>query len=212
MHSVQFLNHIIENNHLWAYLVILLGLIFEGEIVLLATGVFSRLGALDFTTSLIFIFAGSFVKTIACYYIGFYISKKYSDSTFLKYVNKKILCIMPNFKTKPFFSIFISKFIMGLNYFTLIFSGFNRISLKTYFKAEIISTIIWAPSLLLIGYFFGETALGFSKEMWRFSFISILLILAFVFFDKLVANMFTMMKFVKNGFKNDHSCIDHCEK
>ena len=57
MHTVNFLNQIVASHEAWAYFVIFLGLIFEGEVVVIFAGVLSNLGALHFAMALSFILA-----------------------------------------------------------------------------------------------------------------------------------------------------------
>ncbi len=199
MHTVQILNHLVGEHQVLAYLVIFLGLIFEGEVVVITTGVLSYIGALNFWVSLIFILAGGMVKTFSFYYLGGFLHERYSQHGFFKYLEKRVLYFMPRFKQKPFWSIFISKFINGVNYLIIIFSGYNKINFKTYLKAEVFSTIIWAPLLLSLGYFFSQTALSYSKEITRFSLAILMLLVVFLFFDKLVATLYRVVEYLKNG-------------
>ena len=199
MHTVQVLNHLVENNHLLAYLVIFVGLIFEGEIVVIAAGVLSYLGALDFSTSLLFILAGGFTKTFSVYYFGKFLGEKYSQHKILKYLERRVLYFMPRFRQKPFWSIFISKFIMSVNFSIIAFSGWQKVNFRTFLKAEIISTLIWAPLLLSLGFFFSQTALAYSEEISRFSIAIFVLLLIFLLFDKLMANFYRVFEYFKNG-------------
>ena len=199
MHTVKLLTTLIEHHAVLAYGIIFLGLIFEGEVVVIATGVLAYLGALDFWLALIFIFAGSFVKTFVLYYIGERINEKFGYNKFFKYIEKRVFYFMPRFKEKPFWSIFLSKFIMGTNYIVMLFSGYNKISLKTYIKAEIIATIIWAPALLSLGFFFSQTAISISKEISKFSFVIFILIAVFLLFDKIASSFYRMFQYLKDS-------------
>lgn len=205
MNTVQVLNHIVENNHLLAYLVIFVGLIFEGEIIVIAAGVLSYLGALDFGTALFFILAGGITKTFGVYYLGEFVYKKYNHLNILKYLEKRVLYFLPRFKEKPFWSIFTSKFIIGVNFWVILFSGFHKISYRTFLKAEIISTIIWAPALFSLGFFFSQTALAFSKEINKFSLVILAFLIIFLLFDKLVANLYRLFEYFKNGGSNGNN-------
>lgn len=199
MHVASILNNIVEHHQILAYIVIFLGLIFEGEIVLISAGILAHLGALDFNTTLFFVLIGGLTKTFLFYYLGEFIYKKWNHTNFMKYIEEKVFDFMPNFDRKPFWSIFISKFIMGVNYLVIIFSGYKKINYKTYLKAEFLSTIIWAPLLLYLGYFFSYTALSITKEISRFSLVIIVLIIGFIFFDKLLAFTYQMFeKFYDN--------------
>lgn len=199
MHTVQILNHLVQNNQVLAYLVIFLGLIFEGEVVVITTGVLAYLGALNFWVALVFILAGGITKTFCCYYLGTLLYKKYNYNKIFHYIEKRVLFFMPRFKAKPFWSIFISKFINGVNYLVIIFSGYIKVNFKTYLKAELLSTIIWAPLLLSIGFFFSQTALSLSKEIGRFSLFVLLFLAVFLLFDKLVATFYRIFEYLKNN-------------
>jgi len=203
MYTVKFLTTLVENHQVLAYVVIFLGLIFEGEVIVITTGVLCYLGALDFTLSLILIFTGSFVKTFTLYYIGEVVNKKYSDSKFFKYIERRVFYFMPRFKQKPFWSIFLSKFIMGTNYLVILFSGYNKINLKTFIKAEALSTVIWAPVLLSLGFFFSQTAISISKEIGKFSLIIFVLVIVFLLFDKIMSSLYTFYEYFKNGINGN---------
>jgi membrane-associated protein len=186
MYTVHALSHLVEHNQTWAYLVIFFGLIFEGEVVVITAGVLAQLGALNFWAALIFVLLGGFTKTITLYYLGGVLHKKHNDKKLFQYFEKRIKTFMPRFEQKPFWSIFIAKFIMGVDYIVMIFAGYKKINFKTYLKAEVSSIIIWAPLLLSLGYFFSYTAIRISREIWKFSLIVLLLVIGFIIFDKLV--------------------------
>ncbi|MEK7219283.1 MAG: VTT domain-containing protein [Patescibacteria group bacterium] len=186
MDTVNLLRNLIENYQGLVYFFIFLGLIVEGEFILLATGILFHLGALNVYYTLFFIILGLSSKTLLGYYIGSILRVKWEHTRFLKYLEKRVLSVMPHFKRKPFWSIFISKFIIGINNIVIIFAGYQKIFFKKYLKAEFCSTIIWAPALIWIGYFFSYTALHISREIWRFSVTVMVLTILFMLFDRLV--------------------------
>lgn len=186
MHTIEVLNQLVENNQVLAYSILFFGLIFEGEIILISAGILSHLGALDFTTALIFIFLGGIFKTFLGYRIGEFLHKKFNHAKLFNFLERKVLSVIPRFRERPFWSIFFSKFIMGMNYFVIIFSGYEKIDFKKYLKAEIIATLIWAPLLLSIGYFFSYTALRISGEVSRFFIIVLVFTLAFILLARII--------------------------
>ena len=194
MHTVKFLTILVEHHQVLAYVLIFIGLIFEGEVVLISTGILSHLGALNVWFALFFILSGGLLKTILGYYLGVLIHKKWNKTKFLEYIEKRVLNIMPHFNQKPFWSIFISKFIFGVNHMVIIFSGYEKINYKKYLTAEISATIIWAPLLLILGYFFSYTALHVSKEIWRFSLVILILMILFFLFDKLIGWIYEIIE------------------
>lgn len=194
MHTVNLLIRLVEHHQILAYGIIYFGLIFEGEFFLISTGILVHLGALNFWFSLFFILLGGLSKTFIGYALGEFLFKKFNYHKFFKYIQKRVYNILPKFKTKPFWSIFISKFIIGANNIVIIFSGYEKIDYKKFLKAEISATVIWAPFLLSLGYFFSYTALHVSREIWKFLIVVLILYIIFVLFDKLVSWLFELFE------------------
>lgn len=186
MHTVNFLISLVEAHHIIALGVIYLGIFLEGEFFLISAGILAHLGALDLWFVLIFVLLGAFSKTLIGYALGEFLYKTFNHHRFFKYIQKRVYLIFPNFKAKPFWSIFISKFIAGINNFVIVFSGYEKIDYKKFLKAEIFSTIIWAPLMLFLGYIFSFTALHISQEVGKFTIIILALYVMFMLFDKLV--------------------------
>lgn len=193
MHTVNILTLAIENNLALAYFLIFFATIFEGEIVAIAAGIFVLLGALNFWVALLMIFGGGMIKTFLGYFLGKLLHRKFNNNKFFQYIEKKVLNIMPHFEQKPFWSIFISKFIM-MNHLVILFAGYKNINFQKYLKAEISSTLFWAPGLMLLGYFFSYAAIRVSNEIWQFSLIVLILTILFILFDKLVGWLYQIFE------------------
>ncbi|HBB49495.1 TPA: hypothetical protein DEQ22_00150 [Candidatus Nomurabacteria bacterium] len=193
MYTVNILTQLVENNLILAYLLVFLITIVEGEIVSISAGILVLLGAFNFWIALSLIFLGGMVKTFFGYFFGQSIHKRFNNHKFFQYIEKRVLGIMPHFKQKPFWSIFISKFMM-VNHLVILFAGYHNINFRKYLKAEISSTIFWAPGLMLLGYFFSYTAIRVSNEIWNFSVIIIGFIVLFILFDKLVSWLYELFE------------------
>ncbi len=187
MHTVKFLVHVVENHQILVYGAIFLGLVFEGDVVLISAGILAHLGAINFWIALAVVFLGATGKTALGYYLGTLFRKYWSHTKFVVYMENKISRLMPHFSEKPFWSIFLSKFIMGTGQVVTIFSGYKKINLRQYVKAESLATVIWAPGVMALGYFFSYAALSVSRDIWRFSLIVVLLVVGFLIVDRLVA-------------------------
>lgn len=186
--SIHFLKHFILEHAVIIYFIIIIGVLVEGEMVVLLSGVFVSLKSLNPFLALIAIVLGALSKTFIAYSVGSYFSNNHSNNAFVRKVENRICAFIPHFDRKPFFSIFISRFLLlGMAWFTLIYSGFKKINFKTYIKAELSSLFIWAPLTLALGYFFGNTALSISRDVRNF--IILILSFLFIFFilEKLVA-------------------------
>jgi len=199
MLTLDFIKNFVEVHSFYAYLLIILGIILEGEIVVIFAGIFSYLGSLNIWFSILVVIIGGYSKSLLWYYFGVYLQKKHSHRKFLNIIEKNIFYFSPKFCERPFWSIFISRFfIFGMQSFTLIFSGYKKIPINIYLKAESISLIIWSIIMLSLGHFFGFTALSISKDIRHiFGIIIVCLILIFVL-EKLFANFLKFFKLKDN--------------
>ena len=116
----------------------------------------------------------AFCKMFLGYNFGAYLGRKYPDSGFLKYIERKIIYFLPHFREKPFWSIVLSKFIYGVNNAALIFAGYAKANFKTYLKAEMLSSLVWLGAMLWLGLFFSSTALSISHSFDNFILLIIL--------------------------------------
>lgn len=188
MITLKVLRHFVENYDTVAYILIWLGVIIEGEIIVIFAGIFSHLGSLNFFLCLLFTILGCITKSFLAYYIGQTLKSKYQDHSFPKRIENRINYFFPKFKTNPFFSILISRFfVLGLNWFTLIFAGYSGVNKKTYLKAEIISLLVWSVGVLSLGYFFSYTALSVSRDVRKFLGIILICFIVFFILQKIIA-------------------------
>ena len=201
MYTIKALTHFVQNYEVLAYFVIFFGMVLEGELVVIFSGILVHLGALPMIPVLGLAYAGCAVKSISWYYMGVKFASLFSKNKFFSYMEKRIHYFLPYFKKKPFWSVFLSKFIYGINHLTLIFSGYTKINFKTYFKAELYSSVIWLIGVFSLGYFFSYAALGVSKDIRKFTIIILLFILGFILLEKLIAfliEIFEDLKFKDN--------------
>jgi membrane protein DedA with SNARE-associated domain len=201
MHTIHFLIRLVEYHQILTYGLIYLGMVFEGEFFLICTGTLMHLGALNFCLAVAVVLLGAFSKTIIGYALGEFLFKKFNHNKFFKYIQKRVYTILPGFKSKPFWSIFASKFIMGANNVVIMFSGFEKINYKKFFKAEIFSTVIWLPMMLALGYFFSYTALRVSHNIWKFLIVILILFIIYIIFDRLVGFIYELFE----EYYNEHS-------
>ena len=193
MHTVNILTQLVESNLVLAYFLIFLITIVEGEIVSISAGILVLLGALNFWIALGCIFLGGMIKTFFGYFLWRSLHQRFNDHRIFKFIERRVLLVMPHFKQKPFWSIFISKFIM-VNHLVILFAGYHNIDFKKYLRAEVSSTLFWAPGLMLLGYFFSYTAIRASNEIWNFSMLILIFMILFVLFDKLVSWLYELFE------------------
>jgi membrane protein DedA with SNARE-associated domain len=108
-------------------------------------------------------------------------------------IERRISYFLPRFKERPFWSIFASRFfILGIGWFTLIYSGFKNIPLKIYAKAESYSLAVWSVGVLLLGFFFGYTALAISRDVRHVLLIILVFFISFFVLEKVIAFIFEL--------------------
>jgi len=188
MLSINYIKHFASDNALIAYLLIILGMVIEGEIVIVLAGIFTHLGSLNIFFVILSMIIGGSIKSFIGYNIGFYLQKYHSNKSLVSQTEGRINYFLPNFIKKPFLSIFLSRFlILGMHWFALIFSGYKKIRIAKFIKAEGSSLLVWGGAMLFIGYFFSLTAMSISRDIRKFLGIILIFFLLFFVLEKFIA-------------------------
>lgn len=191
--SIGAIRHFIEIHAIIVYFVIFLGVLVEGEIVVIFAGIFSYLGSINLFVALAAVILGGATKSLLGYSIGFFLQKNHSHNSFVRRVERRISYFLPKFKDRPFWSIFISRFfILGIGWFTILFSGYKKIPLKIYIRAEAYSLALWSVGVIALGYSFGYTALSISRDVRHVLLIILLFFIAFFVLEKAIAFIFEL--------------------
>lgn len=186
--SINFISNFVEAHAVIVYLVIIIGVILEGEIVVILAGIFSHLGSINPIIALFCVIIGGASKSFLGYTIGFHLQLKHSHRPFLGKIERRISYFLPHFNEQPFWSIFISRFfLLGMGWFTLVFSGYRKVSIKIYAKAEALSLAIWSVGVLALGFFFSYTALSISKDVRNFLGIILVFFIGFFILERVIA-------------------------
>jgi len=186
--SIAIIRHFVEAHALAAYLITVVGVMIEGEVVVIFAGIFSHLGSLNPFIALFSVLVGGTLKSFLGYSMGFFLQRNHAHKPFIKKVEKRITYFLPNFNDRQFWSIFVSRFfILGVGWFTLIYSGFKKVPLKIYARAEAFSLSIWSVGVLALGYFFSFTALSVSRDVRKFIGIILVCFILFFILEKVVA-------------------------
>jgi len=186
--SIGAIRHFTEIHAITIYLIIYLGIIAEGDLVVILAGILSYLGSLNLLVAFLAIILGGASKSFLGYTIGSYLNKRHSQNNFIQKIERRLSYFFPYFEKRPFWSIFISRFFLfGIGWFTLIFAGLKKIPLRTYIKAEVLSIIVWSTSILAVGYFFGYTALSISRDVRNFMGLIFAFLILFFLLEKMLA-------------------------
>jgi len=196
--SIHAIQHFVEAHAVWAYVLIVVGIVAEGEISVILAGIFSHLGALNPVIAFLCAIVGGVSKSFIGYTVGLHLQHHHAHKPFLRFMERRISYFLPHFEKKPFWSIFISRFfVFGIGWFTTIFSGYKKIALKTFVKAEAISLVLWSAGMLALGSFFSYAALSVSRDVRKFFGIILLCLIAFFLLEKIIGFMIEVFEVFK---------------
>lgn len=201
MNIVNTLTQLVSDHTLIAYLFIFFGILIEGELVLIATGVLAHVGVLPAYPTLFIGFLGAIGKTALGYYTGSLLGQHFPHNLILKYSEHKVLSLLPRFRERPFWSIFISKFVYGINNLVIIFAGYTKAQFKIYIKAEILSTAIWVPLIFSLGYFFSHTAFSITRDIKKSVVFILVFLILFMIFEKVITGIISLIEEYKSDRK-----------
>ena len=176
----------ITTNPELAYAILFLGILWEGEFILIMAGILVHLKIFSLFPTLAIATSAAAVKTVLGYYIGSFLGKTFPNSQILKYFERRVFYYLPRFRERPFWSIFLSKFIYGVNNAALIFAGYVKANFKIYCIAEGVSSIIWLGGMFVLGNLFSQKALSISHNVRNFIFIILLFTIGVVILQKTI--------------------------
>jgi len=203
MMSFHAITEFVQNHQLLGYFILFVGVLIEGEFTLIVAGILAHIGAFAFGETYMVALAGGMSKTLIGYRIGRFLRRKYSKSRFFRFVVRKVRTLLPKFDEKPFWSVFISKFIFGLNNLVLIYSGFVRIRRHTYIKAELVSNAVWSFLALGLGYVFSIAALNISHDIRKFMLLLLVFLVGFVILQRIMQFALEIIETKKDILEGD---------
>lgn len=183
-HSLDIFISTVEANRHWAYWLLCVAMVFEGELFLAAAGMMVRLHAFNFSESLFFALSGVLLGDMLWYFIGRKLQSRYPHHRISTFVIKRVKKYLPDIERNPFHVIFLSKFLYGLNHSTLVALGFLRIPFGYFMRVQFIASLIWSLLFLTIGYVFGSVAITFTTRLRHFmllAFLSLVIIAVIVY-------------------------------
>ncbi len=142
------------------YILLILGCIFEGPIVMLASGFLYRLGGFDLVPMYLALVTGDFIADIGWYCIGRFAGRHiiYKYGHHIGITPNAIDKIEHRFNRYHEKILIISKLTMGFGFalVTLIAAGMLHVPFKKYVTLNLLGGFVWTALLLVIGYFFGN--------------------------------------------------------
>ena len=157
---MQFLQNIFNSLSYYRYVFLFFGALFEGPILMVASGMFLKLGLLYFWPTYLCLMLGDLVADLSWYWVGYY-----GGNAFVVRWGK-YFSLTPDVveKLEEFFKkhqdkiLFFSKITMGFGFAvaTLFTAGLVKVPFKKYALFNFLGGFIWTGILLAVGYFFGN--------------------------------------------------------
>ena len=191
--SVQHFASIIDFvdvHHVAAYLLLFLVMVWEGETFLIIAGVLIHLGAFQPTGVFLVSFTGVLLGDILWYFVGRALTADLIPPSFAfvrRTAEGVVARVFPNFRAKPFLSLFIAKFIYGTNHATLVLSGLIRMPFQFFLRAEIIVSFVWVIVFIALGYLIGEAAIQITHRLSVLLLLVVVFIAAFLSIQRLIS-------------------------
>jgi membrane protein DedA with SNARE-associated domain len=186
METVAIFTAFAENHRYLGYLILFLGMIAEGEVILMAAGILVNVGALALTETFFVAFFGVLANDIIWYGLGAHLKNKYCEKKMIRRAEAKVRAILPHLEKNPIKAIFISKFIAGINHPTLLLLGFLKIDFGFFMRHQLWASLLWTLTFLSLGVTFGYAAISYSHRLKEFVFVAILLLVIAMLVDKII--------------------------
>jgi membrane protein DedA with SNARE-associated domain len=180
------------------YPAIFAGSLIEGPTVMIVTGFFLRLGYFHFLPAYFLLLAGDLLGDYMWYGIGRFGLHRtvFKIGKFFGVSEKNIEAIKAKFRRHEGKIIFGSKLTSGFGFGVpiMVVAGMSHVPLKKFGSYIFLGGLIWAGSLLSIGYFFGNVYLQVEKD-FRIVFLTVAVIAILILF-------FGFSRYTKKAFLN----------
>lgn len=181
--SETFLSLILE----YSYLILFVWCIFEGEVALIASGVFSHTGQMYYLFALIAGTLGGMAGDIFWYSTGRF-NKKYALKILKSHRREVALARIQVYRYGAYI-VFIQRFIYGARLVVPLLIGASRYNFRRFLVINFFSSFLWALLYLTIAYFLGDSIIAFfhylkSHFYWVLLFLGILSLLAILYLKR----------------------------
>lgn len=136
---------------------------------------------------------GVFVGDLIWYWLG----ARYQHSSFflIRFFQAIARPLDRHLVVRPFYTIFISKFIYCLNHATIFRAGALNVPLRIFLRANVCALVLWVFIVGGLGYA-SSASFAFGKRVFKFTELGLLVgLIIFIIFERFAAY------FLRKGFK-----------
>ncbi|MCR6571959.1 DedA family protein [Campylobacter insulaenigrae] len=179
----EFLKQLLYDYKNWAYIIVFLWCILEGELALILAGIFAHEGHVNLGLIIFVAGLGGFVGDQIYFYIGRY-NKKYIQKK-LHTQRRKFAVAHLLLQRFGWPIIFIQRYMYGFRTVIPMSIGLTRYSAKKFAFINLISAWVWAAITILLAWFFGKQiwiGVEWAGSHWYFAIPIIACFLLILFF------------------------------
>ncbi len=136
--------------HLYGYVLLALGIFIEGDAVLFTAGFLAHRGFFNPSLTFLWALVGATLGDIVWYKLGEYLENK--DNRLVRWLKTATNPLGPYLLNHPKKSLFISKFLYGINHAILAKAGAMRMPLNELIRNDLPANLFWIITIGSLGY------------------------------------------------------------
>ncbi|RUM47733.1 MAG: DedA family protein [Hydrogenothermus sp.] len=162
----------------YGYIAVFIGTFLEGEIFVLITGFFIKLGYLKIIPSFVFASLGVIVHELIYFFLGRWKGREFLLKN--RYTRKKYRKAKQFLEKYGVLSIFIVRFLYGMRIVPIVLMGASGFNVYKFLFFNILSLFIWMSIYLSLGYVFGKLAEVYFGKAKEYYFIAVGILFAII--------------------------------
>ena len=181
------MGNVFQNITVWIesskYILLFLGALFEGPVVMIASGFLYKLGQFNFLPMYLSMVGGDFTGDILWYCVGRFGTRStiFKYGHFLGITPENLKKVEDRFHKYHQKILIISKLTIGLGFslIVLIVAGIFKVPFKNYVIINLIGGFIWVAFLIAVGYFLRNIYITIPGSVKIVFIITVLLVVIF---------------------------------
>src|ERR1035437_4967356 len=181
------MGNVFQNITVWVesskYILLFLGALFEGPVVMIASGFLYKLGQCNFLPMYLSMVGGDFTGDILWYCVGRFGTRStiFKYGHFLGITPENLKKVEDRFHKYHQKILIISKLTIGLGFslIVLIVAGIFKVPFKNYVIINLIGGFIWVAFLITVGYFLGNIYITIPGSVKIIFIITVFLVVIF---------------------------------
>ena len=159
-----------------SFLIVALGMVFEGDIVLFAAAFLYSQSFFNTIQIVVVVAGGLLIGEVFWYRLGKIV--RYSRFAFVeRWIEHLTARFDQHLREKTTRTLFISKFMYGLGHIMVMRAGSLSLPEKRFFRKDLVATAAWAIVVGSLGYFSGQWFFAYLRHYLRFTEVALLLAL-----------------------------------